>query len=162
MGQGLATRPDIIGVELAAELALLHDQMEPFPYNKVVKSIKTETGKDIKELFKAFDKKPIAAASISQVHKGKTFDDEIVAIKILRPGIERAILRDLNFFKWCAKFLTSLDKKISYLRLSKAVEVFENVTIDEMDLRLEAAAASDRQRTFVTTRHESRTQPAWF
>ena len=148
LGQGLATRPDIIGVELATELAQLHDQMDPFPYNKVVKSIKTETGKDIKELFKVFDEKPIAAASISQVHKGKTFDDEIVAIKILRPGIERAILKDLNFFKWCAKFLTALDKKISYLRLSKAVEVFENVTIDEMDLRLEAAAASELEDNF--------------
>ena len=148
LGQGLATRPDIIGVELAAELAQLHDQMDPFPYNKVVKSIKNETGKDIKELFKSFDEKPIAAASISQVHKGKTFDGEIVAIKILRPGIERAILRDLKFFKWCAKFLTSLDKKISYLRLSKAVEVFENVTIDEMDLTLEAAAASELEENF--------------
>jgi len=149
LGQALATRPDIIGVNLANELAQLHDKMEPFSFEKVVKSIKSETGKEIKDLFKSFDETPIAAASISQVHKGVTYENEIVAVKILRPGIEKAILNDLKFFKWCANFLSSLDKEILFLRLPKAVEIFEDLTKNEMDLRLEAAAANELQENFI-------------
>ena len=148
LGQALATRPDIIGVQLANELAQLHDNMEPFSYEKIVKSIKTETGKDIEQLFKSFNKSPIAAASISQVHKAKTFENDTVAVKILRPGVEKAIFSDLRFFKWCAKFLSSLDKEISFLRLSEAVDIFEALTKNEMDLRLEAAAADELSNNF--------------
>ena len=148
LGQALATRPDIIGVDLANELAQLHDKMEPFSFEKVKKSIKIETGKEINEVFKSFDETPIAAASISQVHKGITFDNETVAIKILRPGIEKAIFSDLRFFKWCANFLSSLDKEILFLRLPKAVDVFEDLTRNEMDLRLEAAAANELEENF--------------
>ena len=148
LGQALATRPDIIGVQLANELAQLHDNMEPFSYEKIVKSIKTETGKDIEQLFKSFNKTPIAAASISQVHKAKTFENDIVAVKILRPGVEKAIFSDLRFFKWCAKFLSSLDREISFLRLSEAVDIFEELTKNEMDLRLEAAAADELSNNF--------------
>ena len=148
LGQALATRPDIIGVQLANELAQLHDNMEPFSYEKIVKSIKTETGKDIEQLFKSFNKTPIAAASISQVHKAKTFENDTVAVKILRPGVEKAIFSDLRFFKWCAKFLSSLDKEISFLRLSEAVDIFEALTKNEMDLRLEAAAADELSNNF--------------
>jgi len=148
LGQALATRPDIIGVDLANELAQLHDKMEPFSFEKVQKSIKSETGKEIGEVFKSFDEEPIAAASISQVHKGITFENETVAIKILRPGIEKAIFNDLRFFKWCANFLSSLDKEILFLRLPKAVEIFEDLTRNEMDLRLEAAAANELDENF--------------
>ena len=148
LGQALATRPDIIGVQLANELAQLHDNMEPFSYEKIVKSIKTETGKDIEQLFKSFNKTPIAAASISQVHKAKTFENDTVAVKILRPGVEKAIFSDLRFFKWCAKFLSSLDQEISFLRLPEAVDIFEALTKNEMDLRLEAAAADELSNNF--------------
>ena len=148
LGQALATRPDIIGVQLSNELAQLHDNMEPFSYEKIVKSIKTETGKDIGQLFKSFNKTPIAAASISQVHKAKTFENDIVAVKILRPGVEKAIFSDLRFFKWCAIFLSSLDREISFLRLSEAVDIFEALTKNEMDLRLEAAAADELSNNF--------------
>ena len=148
LGQALATRPDIIGVQLANELAQLHDNMEPFSYEKIVKSIKTETGKDIGQLFKSFNKTPIAAASISQVHKAKTFENDTVAVKILRPGVEKAIFSDLRFFKWCAKFLSSLDQEISFLRLPEAVDIFEVLTKNEMDLRLEAAAADELSNNF--------------
>ena len=148
LGQALATRPDIIGVDLANELAQLHDKMEAFSFEKVKKSIKSETGKEISDIFKSFDEKPIAAASISQVHKGITFENETVAIKILRPGIEKAIFSDLRFFKWCANFLSSLDKEILFLKLPKAVEIFEDLTKNEMDLRLEAAAANELDENF--------------
>ena len=148
LGQALATRPDIVGVELANELAQLHDKMEPFSFEKIEKSIKAETGKEIKDLFKSFHKVPIAAASISQVHKGLTFENEVIAIKVLRPNIEKAIFNDLRFFKWCANFLSSIDKEFAFLRLSKAVDIFEELTKNEMDLRLEAAAANELDENF--------------
>ena len=148
LGQALATRPDIVGVELANELAQLHDKMEPFSFKKIEKSILVETGKEIKDLFKSFDEIPIAAASISQVHKGLTFENEVIAIKVLRPGIEKAIFSDLRFFKWCADFLGTLDKELSFFRLSKAVDIFEELTKNEMDLRLEAAAANELDKNF--------------
>ena len=148
LGQALATRPDIVGVELANELAQLHDKMEPFSFEKIEKSIMAETGKEIKDLFKSFHKVPIAAASISQVHKGLTFENEVIAIKILRPGVEKAIFSDLRFFKWCANFLSSIDKEFAFLRLSKAVDIFEELTKNEMDLRLEAAAANELDENF--------------
>ena len=133
LGQALATRPDIVGVELANELAQLHDKMEPFSYEKIEKSIKAESGKEIKNLFKSFQRVPIAAASISQVHKGITFNNEVIAIKVLRPGVEKAIFSDLKFFKWCANFLSSVDKEFVFLRLSKAVNIFQELTKYEMD-----------------------------
>ena len=148
LGQALATRPDIVGVELANELAQLHDKMEPFSFEKIEKSIMAETGKEIKDLFKSFHKVPIAAASISQVHKGLTFENEVVAVKILRPGVEKAIFSDLRFFKWCANFLSSIDKEFAFLRLSEAVDIFEELTKNEMDLRLEAAAANELDENF--------------
>ena len=105
--------------------------MEPFSFEKIEKSIKAETGKEIKDLFKSFHKVPIAAASISQVHKGLTFENEVIAIKVLRPNVEKAIFNDLRFFKWCANFLSSIDKEFAFLRLSKAVDIFEELTKNE-------------------------------
>ena len=149
LGQGLATRPDLIGVELASELSLLQDRMEPFTINEVKKIFLNETGKYPENLFKSFDEKAIAAASIAQVHKAINKDGKKLAIKILRPGIEKAILRDIDFFKWVANLVSSFDKNFLHLRLIKAVDLFKEITIDEMDLRLEAAAADELRQNFI-------------
>ena len=148
LGQGLATRPDIIGTSLASELAILQDNMEPFSSISAKKIIFEETGKDPSELFEEFNDKPIAAASIAQVHKGKTFDGRYIAIKLLRPGIEKAISKDINFFIWCATLISQFEPNMSNLRLIKAVEIFRQITMDEMDFRLEAAAASELRENF--------------
>ncbi len=148
LGQGLATRPDLIGVNLASELSLLQDSMQPFSTREVKNIFLKETGEFPEKLFKSFDDKAIAAASIAQVHKAISKKGEKLAIKILRPGIEKAILKDIEFFKWVAYTVSSFEKNFSHLSLIQAVDVFKDITLDEMDLRLEAAAADELRENF--------------
>ena len=148
LGQGLATRPDLIGASLSNELSQLQDRMKPFEFEDIKKTILHETGNLPEKLFLEFEAEPVAAASIAQVHKGVNFKGKSIAIKILRPGIEKAIYKDLQFFYWIAQTLSSFDKSLNKFRLVKAVEVFKKVTEDEMDLRLEAAAANELSENF--------------
>ena len=90
LGQMLATRADLLGDEVAGDLAMLQDKLPPFPANEARALIETEFGCPIVSLFRAFDDVPIAAASIAQVHFATTTDGRPVAVKVLRPDIEGA------------------------------------------------------------------------
>jgi ubiquinone biosynthesis protein len=95
LGQILSVRPDLIPREFTDEFSRLQDTVPPFPFGEVEEQIKNEIGKDIKGLFSGFDKKPIAAASLSQVHKAKLKSGETVAVKIQRPNIHNTIKTDI-------------------------------------------------------------------
>ncbi len=142
-GQLLSTRPDIVGKELASELQLLLDKLPPFPTSTAKSSIEEELEIRIADVFSEFSDS-IAAASIAQVHKAVLKDTgQPVAVKVLRPNIERAFKKDIDAFYLAAGMVKVLSPASRRLRPRAVVEHFEGVVNRELDLRLEAAAADE-------------------
>ena len=142
-GQILSTRPDVVGPDLAQELRVLQDKLPPFSRAEAMKAIEAELGRPATEIFSEFSE-PIAAASIAQVHKARLAETgEEVAVKILRPGIERAFRKDVDAFYFSAWMIETLAPFSRRLRPSDVIEHFDGVVRAELDLRLEAAAASE-------------------
>ena len=145
LGQFLATRPDIIGEELANDLEKLQDKLPAFDTYKVKQIIKKEIGDNqfakIKDL-----SEPIAAASIAQVHLAiieNENQNKEVAIKILRPDIEKLFNEELDALMLFAYFIESIFSKAKRLKLVEVVYLLREITNIEMDLRFEAAAANE-------------------
>lgn len=152
-GQALATRSDLVGEEVAESLSTLQDRLPPFPGEQAEAAIEADLGRPVEELFVEFDPHPIAAASISQVHFAVTSDPDNgtreVAVKVLRPGIERAFRRDLDLFFWLAETAHQYVPMLDRFRAIEVVHTFRRIAETEMDLRLEAAAASEFRENFI-------------
>jgi len=145
LGQFLATRPDIIGEALADDLAKLQDKLPPFELHESKKILKKEIGENLyKNIIDLSE--PIAAASIAQVHIAKiNIDNKIneVAIKILRPDIEKQFNEELDALMLFAYIVESTFRKTKRLKLVEVVHLLRKITNIEMDLRFEAAAANE-------------------
>ena len=142
-GQVLSTRPDIVGDELANQLRYLQDQLPPFGVDVAKAEIAGELGASVDELFSEFSD-PVAAASIAQVHRARVAaTGREVAIKVLRPGIERAFRRDVDAFYFAARAVEILAPFARRLRPTDVIAHFDGVVQGELDLRLEASAASE-------------------
>ena len=142
-GQILSTRPDLVGEELATQLRVLQDKLPPFATDLAKKSVESELGQPVEELFADFSE-PVAAASIAQVHRAtlRGGGDE-VAVKVLRPGIERAFRKDIDAFYFAAKMVELLSPASRRLRPTEVIAHFEGVVMGELDLRLESSSASE-------------------
>jgi ubiquinone biosynthesis protein len=141
-GQVLSTRPDVVGQELADQLRVLQDKLPPFPTAIALRTVEEELGRPVSTIFSEFSE-PVAAASIAQVHSAILAETgERVAVKVLRPGIERAFRRDLDAFHFAAGMIERLSPASRRLRPTDVVKHFEGVVLGELDLRLEASAAS--------------------
>jgi ubiquinone biosynthesis protein len=140
-GQSLATRTDLLGEAIARDLATLQDALPSFPAAAARATIATDLEQPVEALFSDFQDRPVAAASIAQVHLATTTDGDEVAVKVLRPGIEKAIERDLGFFAWLARLVERTQPHLRHYKPVEAVAIFAQVTRRELDLRLEAAAA---------------------
>jgi ubiquinone biosynthesis protein len=144
-GQSLATRPDIVGVEIARELAVLQDAMPPFDAALVPGLLAEALGEKAADLTELSP--PIAAASIAQVHKAMLRDGlgraRPVAIKVLRPGIRRRFLADLESYYAAARLAERWVPLTRRLRPTDVVQTLEHSARLELDLRLEAAAISE-------------------
>ncbi|MDG1437972.1 MAG: 2-polyprenylphenol 6-hydroxylase [Emcibacteraceae bacterium] len=153
IGQAMATRPDIVGPEVALDLMKLQDDVPPFSGEKAKEIIESDLGASIDELFKEFDIKPIAAASIAQVHMAKTNDGKKVAVKVLRPDIAKAFSHDLEAFSWIAGIAEFFSSTARRLRPTQVVETIAEVIALEMDLRIEAAAAAELKQNTKENPH---------
>jgi ubiquinone biosynthesis protein len=144
LGQFLATRPDVVGVTLARDLESLQDRMAPFPQAEAVRSVETALGKPLPQLFSVFGP-PVAAASIAQVHRAEIAggNGRAVAVKVLRPGVERRFQADIESFAFVARNAEKFLAEARRLRLIEVVETLRRSVAIEMDLRLEAAALSE-------------------
>jgi ubiquinone biosynthesis protein len=145
LGQFLATRPDIVGPRVAIELEKLQDRMAPTDRATAVATLEAAFGAPIDSLFVEFGE-PVAAASIAQVHKAKVRDadgERDVAVKIIRPGVERRFARDLSDMFYAARSAERFEPRLRRLRLVEVVETLARSVKVEMDFRLEAAAASE-------------------
>ena len=145
LGQFLATRPDIIGNKLANDLEKLQDKLPPFDFEEAKRILRKEVGED--QFVKIIDiSEPIAAASIAQVHLAKIKIDNKerdVAIKILRPNIEKIFNEELDALMLFAYIIENTLKKTRRLKLIEVVHLLREITNIEMDLRFEAAAANE-------------------
>ena len=142
-GQILSTRPDVVGNELATQMRILQDKLPPFSMAEAKKMIEAELNKPLKEAFQEFSE-PVAAASIAQVHRAKLASDgSDVAVKVLRPGIEKAFRRDIDAFYFAAKMVELLAPSSRRLRPVEVIQHFEGVVLGELDLRLESSSAGE-------------------
>ena len=151
LGQFLSTRPDIIGKDLSDKLKKLQDKVEPFTITKAKEILQKEFKEDYEDIFIEIMPSE-AAASIAQVHKGKVkLNNEKydVAVKILRPNIEREIKRDLRNFFVTAKIMERFSKEAKRLRLVEVVKTLAESLSMEIDLRLEAAAQSEIRENII-------------
>jgi ubiquinone biosynthesis protein len=170
-GQALSTRSDLVGEEIAADLTSLQDRLPPFSGAAARAVIEAELGRPIDELFASFESEATAAASIAQVHfatvrlpaqaahdatgapEAAANPDEpteiAVAVKILRPGVEKAFERDLDLLRWLAALVERTQPRLRRLRPIAAVETFAETVRLEMDLRMEASAAAELAENFA-------------
>ena len=145
LGQFLATRADIVGPRLASALGSLRDRLPPFPQDRAKREIEAAFDRPWNEIYTEFGP-PVAAASIAQVHKASVpgpGGPRPVAVKVLRPGIEKRFERDLESFYFAAHMLERVSPKSRRLRPVAAVDTLAQSVLLETDLRLEAAAISE-------------------
>ncbi len=142
-GQVLSTRPDLVGDEMATQLRVLQDKLPPFGMDAARRTVEEQLDKPVDEIFSSFSE-PVAAASIAQVHEARLRETgEKVAVKILRPGIERAFQRDIDAFFFAANFIEFFSPASRRLKPTDVIEHFQGVVQGELDLRLESASASE-------------------
>ncbi len=141
LGQFMATRPDIIGFDMARDLGRLQDRMPAFSRADAVAEIERAFGKPLGDLFTDFSE-PIAAASIAQVHRATLKDGRQVAVKVLRPRIEPQVTAEFRAFARAARFLQGLSATTRRMEPVRFVETLKAAAAVELDLRMEASAAS--------------------
>ena len=143
LGQSLATRPDLVGEEAANNLLTLQDALPPVPFASIRAEIESSFGRPLEELYASVDEQAVGAASIAQVHKAVTTDGRTVAVKVLRPGIRERFTRDIETYEWAAAHLEQLGEEASRLRPRLVIANLKRWTARELDLRREAASASE-------------------
>ncbi|MEO9822105.1 MAG: 2-polyprenylphenol 6-hydroxylase [Paracoccaceae bacterium] len=142
-GQVLSTRPDVVGDKMALQLRVLQDKLPPFSVEEAKAEIEKELGLPVDQIFSEFSE-PVAAASIAQVHRARLVSTgEDVAVKILRPGVERAFQKDVDAFYLAAGIVDFFAPAARRLRPIEVIEHFDGVVQGELDLRLESASASE-------------------
>ncbi|MDE2466439.1 MAG: 2-polyprenylphenol 6-hydroxylase [Alphaproteobacteria bacterium] len=144
LGQILATRPDIVGADVCDALKQLQDRVPPFATDIAVATVEAGLGRPLEQVFRSFEP-PVAAASIAQVHPAQTTDEppRTVAVKIFRPGIEQEFARDISAFAFVARWAEVFSKEARRLRFRALVATLSASVALELDLRMEAAAASE-------------------
>jgi len=161
-GQVLSTRPDVVGEELAQQLKYLQDKLPPFPTEIAKRMIAAELELPVSELFSEFSE-PVAAASIAQVHRARLADTgEDVAVKVLRPGIEKAFRKDIDAFYLAARGIELLAPAARRLRPMDVITHFEGVVMGELDLRLESSAAAEFGSNTAKDEGFQVPKPYWF
>ena len=143
LGQTLATRPDLVGVEAAHNLLSLQDNLPPVTFKAVCEEIEASFQKPLGTVFASIEEEPVGSASIAQVHRAVTSDGRQVAVKVLRPGIREKFARDIDTYEWAAAHLEALGGEASRLRPRLVIANFKRWTVRELDLRREAASASE-------------------
>ena len=151
-GQMLSTRRDLLPLDIAEELALLQDRVPPFPSDEAIAVVEKLYGRPVDTVFAEFDRTPVASASVAQVHFARLQDGTEVAIKVLRPGIERVIAHDMALLDAGATLLDRLWPEGRRLKPREVVAEFAKHLRDELDLMREAANCSQLRRNFTDSK----------
>ncbi|MEJ2730596.1 MAG: AarF/UbiB family protein [Deltaproteobacteria bacterium] len=149
LAQALSTRPDLVPVDIANELAKLQDEVPPFSFDEVKKVVEAEFGKPCEQIFDELDQQPLASASIGQVHKARLKDGEAVAVKFQRPGIQKVIEVDLEIMLHLATLAEHHIKEFEIHRPVKIVQEFARILEKELDYNIEASHMERIARQFL-------------
>ena len=149
LGQALATRPDLVGVEAAENLFQLQDDLPPEPFTKIRPAIESALGGPIDQWFASIDPVPVGAASIAQVHRAVTTEGRDVAVKVLRPGIEDEFARAIETYEWAAAHVELLGGEAERLRPRLVIAYFKQWVRRELDFTREAASASELKQNMI-------------
>jgi ubiquinone biosynthesis protein len=148
-GQALSVRPDLLPPDIAAELSKLQDQVPPFAGEQATAALTAAFGKPVERVFAAFERTPLAAASIAQVHAARLPDGRDVVVKILRPNVGSLIQRDVEVLYAIAGLAERYWPEARRLHPVEVVAEFERTLAVELDLMREAANASQLERNFL-------------
>ena len=148
-GQAISTRRDLLPPDIAVELARLQDRVPPFPSDQAVAILEAAYGRSVDEVFERFDREPLAAASIAQVHSASLPGGKEVIVKLLRPGVEEQIESDLDVLRTIARLADRYWEHSERLRPTEVVAEYERTIIDELDLMREGANAAQLKRNFA-------------
>ena len=152
-GQLLSMRPDILPPDIITELRGLQDDVRPFPYDEVERVVREDLGLPIEKLFLEFDREPIAAASIGQVHKAVLPNGHKVAVKVQRPGAPEQIEADLGLLYQAARIVKERVRALDFVDVREVVDEFARAIRQELDYRLEARNAETLHRNFAGHPH---------
>src|SRR4051812_4931786 len=148
-GQLLSTRPDIVPPDIIAELRGLQDDVRPFPLEQAERVIEEDLGNSIERLFLEFEREPVAAASIGQVHRAVLPNGKRVAVKVQRPGAPRQIEADLNLLYQAAKLVKERVRALDFIDARSVIDEFARSIRQELDYRLEGRNAQTIHRNFA-------------
>ena len=152
LGQVISTRKDLLSDDIAFELSKLQDNVKPFPKDISMQIIENELGDKISNIFNNFTAEPLASASIAQVHSAQLKNGKDVIVKVVRPGIHKAIEKDLLLMKRIAEFLTSLSDDFKRMHLIEVVNDYELLVYDETDLIKESTNAKKIRDNFKNSK----------
>jgi ubiquinone biosynthesis protein len=150
-GQMMSTRRDLFGDEITDELEKLLDRVPPFPLQQARAIVEQQLGMPLQQAFRQFDEKELASASIAQVYGAELHDGQRVIVKIVRPGIEALIRRDIDVLMMLAQMADRYWSEASRVKPIQVVREFETTIMNELDLMREAANASELRRHFETS-----------
>ena len=149
LGQTLATRPDLVGEEAAHNLLALQDSLPPVDFAAIRDEIEAAFGRPLGDIFASIEEQPVGAASIAQVHRAVTPDGRQVAVKVLRPGIAAKFTSDIETYEWAAAHLEAFGGEATRLQPRQIIANFKRWSMRELDLRREAASASELADTMA-------------
>src|SRR5881398_1678642 len=152
-GQLLSTRPDVLPPDIIAELRALQDDVRPFPLGDVENVIDEDLGLSVDKLFAEFDPRPIAAASIGQVHRATLPNGRAVAVKVQRPGAPRQIEADLALLYQAARIAKERIRALDFIDARELVDEFGRSIRQELDYRLEARNGERFRHNFSAHPH---------
>jgi ubiquinone biosynthesis protein len=152
-GQLLSTRPDVLPPDIISELRALQDDVRPFPVAEVEKVVEEDLGLTIDKLFAEFQERPVAAASIGQVHRATLPNGKHVAVKVQRPGAPRQIEADLALLYQAARIAKERVRALDFIDARQLVDEFARSIRQELDYRLEARNADAFHRNFAGHPH---------
>ncbi len=147
-GQAISTRRDLLPTDIADELAKLQDAVPPFPAEQAVAIVEGAYSETVDAIFERFDREPLAAASIAQVHTAKLKAGHEVIVKVLRPGVLKQIEGDLAVLRVLAGLADRYWEHGKRLRPLEVVDEYEHMILDELDLMREAANTAQLKRNF--------------
>ncbi|HEY3543950.1 MAG TPA: AarF/ABC1/UbiB kinase family protein [Gaiellaceae bacterium] len=152
-GQLLSTRPDVVPPDIIAELRGLQDDVRPFPFEQAERVIEEDLGNSIDRLFLDFEREPVAAASIGQVHRATLPNGRRVAVKVQRPGAPRQIEADLHLLYQAARLVKERVRALDFIDARSLVDEFARQIRQELDYRLEGRNAQTFHRNFAADPH---------
>jgi len=160
-GQLLSTRPDVVPPDIIAELRGLQDDVRPFPYADVERTIREELDQPIERLFTEFDEVPLAAASIGQVHRATLPNGRRVVVKVQRPNAPKQIEADLSLMYQAAKLAKERIRALDFIDTHQIVDEFSRSIRQELDYRLEARNADGFHKNFAGHPHVAVPKVYW-